>query len=1045
MSSMQRRFIRAALVCSGTFCLCGPAFVVAAEETAAKDSSDQLETVVVTGSRIARRDYEANSPILTVDETLLKNSSTAAIETNLAKLPQFHAVQTPAQGGDIQPTATNTPGAATISLRGLGTNRSLILLDGRRATPGNASQVVDINTIPALAIENVENITGGASATYGADAVAGVVNFKLRKKFEGLQFDAQMGESSRSDGREYQYGGIMGANLADGRGNVMLAFSVNDRGKALHIDRPWFEDMNNSPDTQGNDREFFPTFSGYDPLGNFPSQAVIDSLFPPANGGVSNASFRYYFNLNGTPFLGFFQSFDPTGGGVANFNGASGGQWVQTADGQLKQSFQDALAVLPLHRDNFLARGSYEINDWLNFSSQGMFSNVRTRTVQQPSPAVNGWGAFIDVVDSDGDPIPRVLPASLQSMLASRPNPTGAWKLVQYMDNILGNRESAVDVLTYNLQGGFDGEIPGTDWTWEAYASAGQSETTSTLTGVASLERYRAVVNAPNWGAGWSSQGNPLFGGFGASTATCTSGIDPFNKSLVVSKDCQEAISADLKNRAVLRQQVQEVNAQGKLFTLPAGEVRAAIGASRRQSTYLFLNDTLTTQGRSFQDQSIGIYPSGNSSGEINVKEFYGEVLVPVLADLPAVRKFELELGARMSDYDTTGNSTTWKAMFNWETSRFLRFRGGFNRAERSPNIAELYLAPQQTFVFNASGDLCSFRNPSQFSANPANWGGSQDPTVNLAYGLCRELMDRWPGTANVFYADPAYYNSVGGTFAFPTLKGNPDVKPEKADTLTLGLVFDSPFDGALTRSMRLSLDYYRVKVSDALGPQSVDIAQRQCFDPAFNPSYDPNSVYCLGINRVANDGALGNIITTYFNNGRFTTSGVDVQFDWAFDLGPGRFSLNSIISYLIELKSSELASDPLVEYAGTLGPTQNGLNPGTFEWEMLNTFGYSFGKWNASLQWQHLPSAKSATYPFNPATTVQGVASYDVFALNGTFAVTKDAMIRFGVDNLFDKAPPLTEVNSAPPPGILAGGAINDVLYDINGRRFYLGATVKL
>ncbi|MFO1400844.1 MAG: TonB-dependent receptor [Steroidobacteraceae bacterium] len=1037
---MQRRFIRAALVCSGSISLFGPAFAVAAEETAAKDSGDQIETVVITGSRIARRDYEANSPILTVDESLLKNSGTAAMETDLAKLPQFHAVQTPAQGGDIQPTATNTPGAATLALRGLGTNRTLVLLDGRRATPGNASQVVDINTIPKLAIESVETITGGASATYGADAVAGVVNFKLKKKFEGLQFDAQMGESARSDGREYEYGGIMGANLADGRGNVMLTFSVNERGKALHIDRPWFEDLDKNPNTNGIDREFFPAQSGYDPLGNNPSQAVIDSLFPgqPA-GTISNSQFRYYFNFDGTPFLGFFQSFAPGGAGTENFNGdLTGTKWVKTADGQLKQSFQDALAVLPLHRDNFMTRGSYEINDWLNFSAQGMFSNVETHTVQQPSPAVNGWGAYIP---NDG----RALPASLAAMLASRPNPEGNWKLVQYLDNILGNRESTVDVFTYNLQAGFDGKIPNTDWTWEAYASAGSSETTSTLTGVASLERYRAVVSAPNWGAGFHAQGNPAFGGFGANSASCTSGIDPFNKNLVVSQDCKEAIAADLKTRSVLRQQVQEINAQGKLFTLPAGEVRAAIGASHRESNYLFLNDTLTTQGRSFQDQSIGIYPSGNSFGNITVKEIYAEALVPVLADLPAIKKLELELGVRSSDYNTTGNSTTYKAMLNWETSNFLRFRGGFNRAERSPNIAELFLAPQQTFVFNASGDLCSFRNASKFSANPGNWGGSSDPAVNKAYGLCRALMDKWPGTANVFYANPAYYNSVGGTFAFPTLQGNPNVKPEKADTYTLGLVFDSPFDGALTRSMRLSLDYYHIKVSDALGAQSVDIAQRQCFDPAFNPSYDPNSVYCLGINRVANDGALGNIITTYFNNGRFTTSGIDAQFDWGFDAGPGRFTLNSVISYLISLKSSELASDATIEYAGTLGPNQNNINPGAFKWRMFNTFGYHIGKWNASLQWQHLPSADSATKPFNPATTVAGVSSYDVFALNGSYAVMKGVDIRFGVENLFDKAPPIIEVNSAPPPGVLAGGTFNDILYDVNGRRYFLGATVKL
>ena len=1002
---------------------------------AADESAESLETVVVTGSRIQRRDYEANSPITTVDESLLKNSGTAAIETNLAKLPQFHAVQTPAQGGDIQPPATNTPGAATISLRGLGSNRNLILLDGRRATPGNASQVVDINTIPSMAIERIETITGGASATYGADAVGGVVNFILRKKFEGLQMDAQYGVSQRGDGEEYQVGGVMGANLADGRGNVMLAFSVNDRKAAKHVDRPWFDKLNKDPSTYGNDREYFPTFSGYDVLGNAPSQAVIDQYFTP--GGVSAANnFRYYFNTDGTPFLGFFQSYDPTGAGVAKFKGSTtGGLWKKTSDGQLSQSFQDALAVLPLHRENFLTRGTYEINDYVNFSAQGMFSRVTTQTVQQPSPSVNGWGAEIPV---DG----RALPAPLAAILASRPNPTGAWKLVDYLDNVLGNRESRVDVFTYNMQGGIDGRIPGTDWTYEAYVSTGQSETSSLLTGVASLERYRAVIGAPNWGKDFIQRGNntPNGGfGFGASTATCTSGLNPFNASLVVTQDCKDAISADLKGRAVLKQDVQEVNAQGKLFSLPAGDVRAAIGASNREVSYEFLNDTLTTQGRSFLDQSIGIYPSGNSKGKISAKEIYAEALVPVLNDVAFAKKLELELGVRSSDYNTTGSSTTWKALASWQPLDFVRFRGGYNKAERSPNIAELYLAPQQTFVYNSSGDLCSLKNASQFSANPAKNANAAQALV-----LCKALMDKVPGTSATFYNNPNYANAVGGSFAFPTLQGNTTVKPEQASTWTIGAAFSSPFEAETLRNLRVSVDWYQVKVSDALGAQSVDVAQRQCFDPAYNPTYSVNSPYCAGINRVANDGALGNIITTFFNNGRFLTEGVDTQIDWSLNVGPGKVTVNSLFTYLISMKSSELASDQMVEYAGSLGPNQNGLNPGQFRWKMFNTVGYSTGSWSASLQWQHTPEIKSSEEILYGLSSIKGAGAYDMFSLSGAYAFSKDLSIRAGIDNLLDKAPPVAGVNVAPAAGQMPGGAINDVLYDVNGRRFYLGVTAK-
>ena len=165
--------------CAGTFALTTPAMAQDAEEPG-EVSAEEETTILVTGSRIQRGDFSSNSPMVTVDEALLDNSSTAALESNLNKLPQFTPAQTPTAGGDIQPTATNTPGAATVSLRGLGTNRNLVLLDGRRGTPGNASGTVDISTIPSAAIERVEVITGGASATYGADAIAGVTNFILK-------------------------------------------------------------------------------------------------------------------------------------------------------------------------------------------------------------------------------------------------------------------------------------------------------------------------------------------------------------------------------------------------------------------------------------------------------------------------------------------------------------------------------------------------------------------------------------------------------------------------------------------------------------------------------------------------------------------------------------------------------------------------------------------------------------------------------------------------------------------------------------------------
>ncbi len=231
---------------------------------------------MITGSRIVRKDYQAASPIVTVQKDLLQQSSTSALEQNLNKLPQFSpTLKNPTEGGDIQPTATNTPGAATISLRGIGSNRSLVLIDGRRATPSNASMAVDLNTIPEAAIDHVEIISGGASSTYGADAVAGVVNVIMKKNFQGLELDANTSISQHGDDFEYNLSGIMGTDFADGKGNISISFSTNERKKALQKDRQYYRDLWADPSVGGSG--FFPGFTGFNTgFSNLPTVAASE-------------------------------------------------------------------------------------------------------------------------------------------------------------------------------------------------------------------------------------------------------------------------------------------------------------------------------------------------------------------------------------------------------------------------------------------------------------------------------------------------------------------------------------------------------------------------------------------------------------------------------------------------------------------------------------------------------------------------------------------------------------------------------------------------
>jgi len=1004
---------------------------------AADEEEQEQQSIIVTGSRIARPDYNSNSPTLSVDESLLQNSATAALEVNLNKLPQFVPAQTPTAGGDIQPTATNTPGAATISLRGIGANRNLVLLNSRRSTPSNASGVVDISTIPSAAIERVEIISGGASATYGADAIAGVTNFILKKDVQGIELDAQAGITQEGDGFEYQLSGIVGSDFADGRGNVSLAMSMNTREASYQRDRSWYQDL--WADTEVAGTQFFletpGVYFGYD---NLPSATT--SMFP--NSSLPNGGYTVYTNTDGSTFV----NGSWTNGGAytpyfEGFNGTVDGNEYKVSDaGTLSQNNTSTYLILPLTRYNFLAQANYEINDWIGFFGQGLFSHVSTYTRQEPGPVTSGWSVAIDPTTLDADQ----LSDDMWSLLNSRADPDAPFELRAMMPE---DREGFTDVMTYNMLAGLEGSIPGAPWTWEAYINHGVSVTSSRQTGIYSLERLRTVLNSGNFGEGFSATGNAKDGGFGASTATCTSGLNFFNvPEGGYSQDCLDSIKADLKNRSSMRQTIAEANLQGKLFDLPAGELRAAFGASYREQEYEFINDTLTSQGSSFQDQALGIYPSADSFGYYDATEVYGELLVPVLSDLPLIESFSLELGGRVSDYSTTGTSYTYKVLGDWEVNDWLRVRGGYNRAERSPNIGELYLASQETFGVNSAGDPCSTANPLSWSANPSNANGSQ------VQALCRELMDRsGDSTAKTTYYNGTQSNSTFG-YAWPTLIGNPDLSTEKANTWTAGFVIDSPFSGPALERLRLSVDWFDIRVDDAIAPLTVAAALRQCLDPEFNPlvltnaSAAADTFYCQNIER-NQTGQQGTVYTTYTNNGRFQVQGIDAQIDWSAQVGPGMLAVNLVANYLIHYKSAALPTLALVDYVGTLGTTENGLNTGAYEYRVLTSVNYRLGKVGVGLQWQHLPSVEDGSEA-TVATSTVGAPAYNLFHLNGDYALTDGVNVRFGVENLFNKAPPLTNYNpansNASVTGQLRGGSYTTGYYDTNGRRFFIGANMR-
>ncbi|MGC1269021.1 MAG: TonB-dependent receptor, partial [Croceibacterium sp.] len=945
----------------------------------------------------------------------------------------------------------------------LGANRNLVLLDGRRATPSNAAGIVDINTIPSAAVERVEIISGGASATYGADAVAGVTNFILKKNFQGLELDGQMGMTQEGDGFEYQLSGIMGSDFDDGRGNVSIAMSLNTREANYQRDRSWYQDLWADPNISTN--RFFPLYAGV-ALGYFnkPNDAVFKTLFPGSTDlGIGGFASPQPGSTNGQPLpntiysglggalagtQGFSIYANPgtgklftTGrnqqGGISQFQGQllQGDLAVMRANNQLTFVDTTPFLILPLTRYNMFMRGNYEINDWVGVFAQGLYSSTKTRTTQQGGAITGGWDVFVpygtgvytgsanpstaygsegnlssvilngmtfgagsyvdgtpgDLTDNPTNPafaaqygsqfscalattggctnnqlFGQFLPADLQTLLNSRANPNAR---VELNYGFPENRSVTNEVTTINLLAGLEGKVPGTDWTWEAFVNHGSTSTYTRQTGTFSLTRLRTLLTSPGFGLGFKQNSNVASArpAFGANFATCTGGMNIFTKSWAeISEDCKQAIRADLKNNQRVSQTIVEANAQGSLFALPAGDLQAAIGASYREVNYQFINDTITGQGTSFLDQVVGIYPSSDSFGSYNVHEAYGELLIPLLKDIPAIQSLSLEIGGRMSDYNTTGTSYTYKILGDWEVTDWLRVRGGYNRAERSPNIAELFQSSSQIFGFSSLGDLCSERSTYRISANGTAGGNTAAAAANVK-AVCSAVMDRTggAGTGTAYYARvPSAQPAPGGGFAWTNAKGNPNLKPEVADTWTAGIVVQSPFQTDLLRRLRFSVDWYSIKLKDAIGLQSAGIALQQCLDPYWNTAAATASSsaaaataaaanpFCAGIRYDPAPGlGAANFDVTYNNNGVVDIKGLDFQADWAADIGPGTFSFNVLVNYYLNYKSTELANNPIVDYVGTLGTSQNALNPGAYEYRVLTTLGYNVGPARISLQ----------------------------------------------------------------------------------------------
>jgi iron complex outermembrane recepter protein len=945
-----------------------------------------LEEVIVTGSRISRPDFISASPIVSVTEAAFEQTGSASVDTVMNRLPQFVPDMT---------SSSNNPsngGQGNLQLRGLGASRTLVLLDGRRLVPANGTGVVDVNIIPSTLIESVEVITGGASAVYGSDAIAGVVNFRLKQDFEGLEFDGRYGLSDGGDAEEYSVGITAGLEFADGRGQVYGHLDYSER-EALTYSRRDFSKYALGyfgPDAGGvgPDKGFLPLGSTLieegRPSSVRASQQAYDALFASYGFPPGSVPYQTFFGVNQDGSLFTMGTREP--GSVVNFRGRR--------DPVL---FNDRLYTynyapwnylqLPLERISGFAAGSSEIGAGHEVYAQALYSDYSADQALAPTP-------------NNAISIPATnpyVPADLAFLLESRSDPAADFRIAKRLSE-LGPRIASNQYDVYQLTAGVSGPISD-HWTYEAYAQYGENDQESRQAGNALRSRINELTYAPDGGMSICGEFNILLLGH-------------------ISNECAQYVGVGGVNRSGYEQTIFEASASGRLFSLPAGDVQVVVGAMHKRDQFLYRADPIASV--ILEDglpDIIGFNASDDIEGSDNNTDVYLEALVPLLAGVPGAERLEVVLGYRHSDYESAGGAESWKAELLYQPIEPLRLRGSLQRAVRAPSVFELYLPtlPYDYGIYPEFGgvpDPCTAGSPERSGPDAA-----RVEALCLAQGVPAALLPEFVD------ADELHLGVSGG---------NPELKPETGDTLTLGFVVDSQATHPLLSRMQLSLDWYRIEMDDAIEYTFATDYVPRCFDAATNPQFEVSNRWCSYFSRDATTGEIVDFQDNLVNIEGFELSGVDLQFDWAFDAGPGSLGLNLLASWLDYYRLIPPPGVAQTDFAGTVGNKVGGSLP---EWKLNLDAHYAWQTLTVGAQWRYVDSMQDVDASLD--YTVSSRDYLDVYVVNEFDGGLFDGLtLRLGVENLTDEAPPLvpTQVQANTDPS----------QYDVLGRRYYLNLNYR-
>ncbi len=967
-------------------------FPLAAAPGLAQDTADEseyenvLEEVVVTGTRIARSDYESASPIVTVSRSIFDLSGSPSVQRMLDTLPQFSPW--------ITETTNNPPGpmlygAATLDLRGLGPGRTLVLLDGRRLISP------DVNFIPQAIVDNVEIITGGASAVYGSDAVAGVVNFRTRR-FTGLETEASWEQTDRGDGTIW-HAGILGG-LEFSRGYAFAYIGHDERDPVYQGDRSFSEvSLGYYPDEGG----WVPSGSGHirqgksGPVGfNLPSQEAIDAYLgrvdPSYTPGEVGIWTPFGFNPDGSLFSQY---------PVYNFTGDRNEPLQPVHQDWYSYNYAPVNYLrTPLERTNAFGKTGIALSDDTELFLQALWAE--TRGTSQLA-AVPMWGVYIR-------PDNPFIHPDFAALLASRPDPDGLIAFSKRMDD-LGPRQYEGHYEMLQIVAGVVGKVSFLpDWLYEAYLSLGEEDSKTVFRNQGSRTAFEELSLAPDAGAS-------ICGG---------EGMNPFGIGSI-SPECAAHFARNVQTSDETRQFIGEATATGPIFALPAGEIRAAVGVQYRKDKIKHNADPTLALTRidpvyGYEVPDIGDGSDDQSfQGRTDSWELFVEANFPLLSERPFAHLLELTAGYRYADHSNAGSINAWKAEGIWRISEQVTIRSSYQRAVRAPEVESLYTA--QTSNFSGLGERGEPCEADFEDEDGEILGAQQDPEVAalcISQGIPADVL-------------PQFFDKDG---LFDTLEGgNPELKAETADTFTLGLVLNSPWGGVFA-DLQASVDYYNIQIDDLIG--YVEDPVFPCYHRQFNPSLDPDNFYCRRFDRDPITFEVTKALNTAVNVSGMGTSGYDFQIEYAANVGPGQIRVRGVATHVASATFTAAPGVPTGEYAGkatgyivTSSSAVFSLVP---RWKGVIDLGYATGGLFTNLRWRYVGDLVDAYIEDFKLPSRQ----YLDFTLGYAFdsGHLKGLSFYAGVTNLTDEQPVIypnwVEANTAPS------------LYDVLGRRYFLRAT---